>query len=303
MDDDSKLGPVARRLAATERVLCIEDEADIASFLRAYFRAAGYDLIHVDPDDVDAAVAAIAEHEPDVVLLDLRLRGYSGKEVYRRLRAEEANAFLPIVMVSADTMPTLRSAEGLDAFVAKPFNTNTLADIVRERVARAKELAATGRHERLPLLTQRYLEARLADEIAVAGTNGSFTFCLIRLLDVDELTIDVGREGVDHLVTKVVGRVRDLLPDEAVTGLSDAGEAAVILPTHDVRSAETVLAEVLGTVSEPFQFPGGASVPVRLAGGVAAFPDHAGSPDELFMAADVALADAVDGGKVLARAL
>lgn len=303
MEDDSKLGPVARRLAATERVLCIEDEADIASFLRAYFRAAGYDLIHVDPDDVDAAVAAIAEHEPDVVLLDLRLRGYSGKEVYRRLRADEGNAFLPIVMVSADTMPTLRSAEGLDAFVAKPFNTNTLADIVRERVARAKELAATGRHERLPLLTQRYLEARLADEIAVAGTNGNFTFCLIRLLDVDELTIDVGREGVDHLVTKVVGRVRDLLPDEAVTGLSDAGEAAVILPTHDVRSAETVLAEVLGTVSEPFQFPGGASVPVRLAGGVAAFPDHAGSPDELFMAADVALADAVDGGKVLARAL
>ena len=291
MDDDSKLGPVARRLAATERVLCIEDEADIASFLRAYFRAAGYDLIHVDPDDVDAAVASIAEHEPDVVLLDLRLRGYSGKEVYRRLRADEANAFLPIVMVSADTMPTLRSAEGLDAFVAKPFNTNTLADIVRERVAKAKELAATGRHERLPLLTQRYLEARLADEIAVAGTDGKFTFCLVRLLDVD------------HLVTKVVGRVRDLLPDEAVTGLSDAGEAAVILPTHDVHSAEALFTDVLRTVSEPFQFPGGASVPVRLAGGVAAFPDHAGSPDELFMAADVALADAVDGGKVLARAL
>lgn len=303
MDDDSKLGPVARRLAATERVLCIEDEADIASFLRAYFRAAGYDLIHVDPDDVDAAVAAIAEHEPDVVLLDLRLRGYSGKEVYRRLRADEANAFLPIVMVSADTMPTLRSAEGLDAFVAKPFNTNTLADIVRARVTKAKELAATGRHERLPLLTQRYLEARLADEIAVAGTGGKFTFCLVRLLDIDELTIDVGREGVDHLVTKVVGRVRDLLPDEAVTGLSDAGEAAVLLPTYDVRSAESVLAEVLEAVSEPFRFPGGASVPVRLAGGVAAFPDHAGSPDELFMAADAALADAVDAGKVLARAL
>ncbi len=303
MDDDSKLGPVARRLAATERVLCIEDEADIASFLRAYFRAAGYDLIHVDPDDVDAAVAAVAEHEPDVVLLDLRLRGYSGKEVYRRLRADEANAFLPIVMVSADTMPTLRSAEGLDAFVAKPFNTNTLADIVRARVAKAKELAATGRHERLPLLTQRYLEARLADEIAVAGTGGKFTFCLVRLLDIDELTIDVGREGVDHLVTKVVGRVRDLLPDEAVTGLSDAGEAAVLLPTYDVRSAESVLAEVLEAVSEPFRFPGGASVPVRLAGGVAAYPDHAGSPDELFMAADAALADAVDAGKVLARAL
>lgn len=303
MDDESKLGPVARRLAATERVLCIEDEADIASFLRAYFRAAGYDLVHVDPDDVDAAVDAVVEHRPDVVLLDLRLRGYSGREVYRRLRTDESHAFMPVVMVSADTMPTLRSAKGLDAFVAKPFNTNTLADIVRNRLATAKELAASGRHERLPLLTQRYLEARLADEIAVAGTNGEFTFALVRCLGLDELTADVGRDGVDHLVTKIVAGIREALPDDAVTGISDAGEAAIILPSHDAHASERILTEVLGTVSGTFEFPGGASVPVRLAGGVAAFPTHAGSPDELFMAADVALTDAVDGGTVLARAL
>lgn len=303
MDDESKLGPVARRLAATERVLCIEDEPDIAAFLRAYFRAAGYDLIHVDPDDVDAAVAAVTEHEPDVVLLDLRLRGYSGRDVYRRIRADEALAFMPVVMVSADTSPTLRSATGLDAFVAKPFNTNTLADIVRGRLAAAKELAATGRHERLPLLTQRYLEARLADEIAVAGTSGEFSFALIRFLGLDDLSIDVGADGVDHLVDKVVGRIREVLPNEAVTGLSDAGEAAVILPSHDVYAAETLLTGVLESAAGSFEFPGGASVPVRLAGGVAAFPRHAGSPDEIFMAADAALADAVDGGTVLARAL
>lgn len=303
MDDDSKLGPVARRLAATQRVLCIEDEYDIASFLRAYFRASGYDLIHVDPDDVDAAVAAVAEHEPDVVLLDLRLRGYSGRDVYRRLRADDDFAFMPVVMVSADTMPTLRSAEGLDAFVSKPFNTNTLADIVRGRLESARQLAATGRHERLPILTQRYLEARLADEIAVAGTSGRFSFGLVRLLDIEDITIEVGRDGVDHLVDKLIGRVRKVLPDEAVTGLSDAGEAAIILPSHDVFATEQVLTDLITAVSGTFEFPGGASVPVRLAGGVAAYPDHAASPDELFMAADAALADAVDRGSSLARAL
>ncbi len=303
MDGDSKLGPVARRLAATQRVLSIEDEHDIASFLRAYFRAAGYDLIHVDPDDVDAAVAAVEQHRPDVVLLDLRLRGYSGRDVYRRLRADDAHAFMPVIMVSADTMPTLRWSQGIDAFVSKPFNTNTLADVVRTRLEAARELAATGRHERLPLLTQRYLEARLADEIAVAGTTGQFSFTLVRLVNVADIEVEVGSDGLDHLVDSLVGRIRALLPDEAVTGLSDAGEAAVILPTHDVSTTERLMTGILGDASNPFEFAGGASVPVRLAGGIAAFPDHAASPDELFMAADAALADAVDRGAVLSRAL
>lgn len=303
MDDDNKLGPVARRLAATQRVLCIEDEPDIAHFLRAYFRAAGYDLIHVDPDDIDAAVAAVVEHEPDAVLLDLHLRGYSGRDVYRRLRADEAFEFVPIVMVSADTMPTLRSGAGLDAFVAKPFNTNALAEVVRSRIAAAKELASSERHEQRPLLSHRYLEARIADEIVVAGTTGEFSFGLLRVVNIEQLSAEVGAEAVDHMIDKLVARMRDLLPDEAVTGLSDAGEAAVILPSHDAAAAEDLLTNLIHTIAGPFEFPGGASVAVELAGGVAVFPKHAGSPDELFMAADAALAEAVDRGAVLASAL
>lgn len=297
------LGPVARRLAATQRVLCVEDEADIANFLRAYFRASGYDLIHVDPDDVDAVVAAVEEHRPDAILLDLRLRGFSGRDAYRRLRADDAYAFIPVVMVSADTMPTLRSAEGLDAFVAKPFNTNTLADIVRKRLEIAERLSAIGRHERLPLLTQRYLEARLVDEIAVAGATGEFTLCLVRLLSIPDIVAEVGTDGLEHLVTKVVEQVRALLPDEAVTGLSDANEAAIVLPAHDTPATERVVADAISAVEGSFVFPGGATVPVRLAGGVASYPAHAHSPDELFMAADAALADAVDRGASLAHAL
>lgn len=303
MADESTLGPVARRLAATQRVLCVEDEADIANFLRAYFRASGYDLIHVDPDDVDAVVDAVDEHQPDAVLLDLRLRGFSGRDAYRRLRADESYAFIPIVMVSADTMPTLRSAEGLDAFVAKPFNTDVLADIVRARLEIAEELSATGRHERLPLLTQRYLDTRLIDEIAAAGSSGQFSLGLVRLLSIVDIVAEVGADGLDHLVTKVVERVRSLLPDEAVTGLSDTNEAAIILPAHDTQVTERVLSEAMSSVQGEFVFPGGATVPVRLAGGVASYPAHAISPDELFMAADAALADAVDRGRTLARAL
>ena len=50
MSERGRPGSLSHRLAATTRILAVEDEADIAEFLRAYFRATGYDLIHLDPE-------------------------------------------------------------------------------------------------------------------------------------------------------------------------------------------------------------------------------------------------------------
>src|SRR3954462_13800183 len=73
-------GSLTRRLSASKRILTIEDEADIAEFLRAYFRASGYDLVPLDPSSPEEVVGAVDAHRPDVVLLDYGLRGFSGHE-------------------------------------------------------------------------------------------------------------------------------------------------------------------------------------------------------------------------------
>lgn len=305
MSDEPKLGPVARRLAATQRVLCVEDEEDIAAFLRAYFRASGYDLVHVDPSDPEEVLAALEEHEPDLVLLDVRLRGFSGSEAYRRMRSEDRWAFVPVIMVSAHASsdPDFEPPKGLDAFVAKPFNTNSLAELVRDRLERAKELAAVGTDDALQLLTQDYLEARLADEIALAGGAGTFAFGLVDLCSTEEVVAEVGSDGHDFLVRSLVDRARDLLPREAVFGLTRSNELAVLLPGLSPRDAYSALRKVLAGLSGTFQFAGGAVVPVVLRGGLAAYPANAVDPDELFMAADSALTEATDDDAVLVLAL
>ena len=86
MADMPRPGSIASRLHATSTVLVVEDEHDIADFLRAYFRASGYALVHVDPDSVDDVVAAVEKVDPACVLLDLHLRGFSGLDSYRLLR-------------------------------------------------------------------------------------------------------------------------------------------------------------------------------------------------------------------------
>lgn len=302
---ENKLGPVARRLAATQRVLCVEDEADIASFLRAYFRAAGYDLVHIDPMDADEVVAAVAEHKPDCVLLDLRLRTFSGTEAYRLLRADERWAFVPVILVSAyaESDPAFEKPRGIDAFVAKPFNTNVLADLVRDRIAAATVLAERGRHQQLAVMTHEYLEARLADEIAVSGSDGTFSFALISLRSRAEILAEVGAGGLAHLVASVVSAARHHLPGGAVIGLTDSNELAVIFPALGIDRAQDSLEAALASASGTFEFPGGAAVPVTVASGIAAYPASAVDTGGLFMAADAAMAEAIEADELLRRAL
>lgn len=311
MTEDEKpaggLGPVARRLAATERVLCVEDEPDIAAFLRAYFRAAGYDFVSIDPESTQEIHDALAEHRPDVVLLDVRLRGgLSGIDFYREMRGDPTWAFTPVIVVSASaqTDPAFEEPGGIDGFVGKPFHTNTLAEFVKGRIERARELEAAGRHDVLELFTHDYLQARLADEIALAGSDGHFSFGLVRLRSMADIVQEVGEDGLDHLTNSLVASARSMLPDGAVFGLTTKeDELAVLLPDMSSRDAYGPLRRAMKSVAGNFTFAGGAVVTVDIVGGLASYPSHADDPEGLFMAADAALAAADDEGDLLQLAL
>src|SRR5438445_12648254 len=105
---DSRTGSLASRLEPSTPVLVVEDEHDIAKFLRAYFRASGREVVHIDPVSPDQVAAAVAEHAPACVLLDLHLRGFDGIDAYRRIRENPTSAFIPVVVVTADHSPAVR---------------------------------------------------------------------------------------------------------------------------------------------------------------------------------------------------
>ena len=305
MPEDHRTGSVARRLAATERVLVVEDEHDIADFLRAYFRASGYDLVHIDPDTPLEVLEALDEHKPDCVLLDLNLRGFNGAEAYRLLRTDERYALLPVIVVSArpDARQLLEATGGVDAFVTKPFNVNTLAGLVADRIASAARLSSeAGLDPVTGLLGHAYVEARLVDELTVASPENPAAFALARLLTLEEITHAVGDEGLEYVAREIVLRMRRLLPDTATFGLTRGGELAILLPGSEVAEAMTVLTgavDGIGSVS----LPGGYEAAARFAVGLDGYPDHAADADGLYMAADAALTVAVETQRPVAVAL
>ena len=302
---EDHLGSVARRLAATEHVLVVEDEQDIADFLRAYFRASGYAFTHVDPDTPLAVLEALDQHNPDCLLLDLNLRGFSGVEAYRLLRTDDRYALLPVIVVSArpDARELMSGVGGVDAFVTKPFNANTLADLVAERIASAAALRESATSDPVTgLLGQDYVEARLADELTVAAPDRPAAFALVRLLSAAEVTTTVGSDGSAYVAQELVRQARELLPPDAALGLTRTDELTILLPGCRADSAVDLMRVVASSIDQ-VQLPGGAEVAIRLAVGVAAYPEHAGAADELYMAADAALADAVDRGQPVAVAI
>jgi len=116
------------------RVLVVEDEQNIADFIRRGLVYKGYD-VDVARSGEDALETA-RERLPDLVILDIMLPGIDGVEVCRRLRAADD---LPIIMLTArdavsDKVQGLES--GADDYMTKPFEFDELLARVRAALRR-----------------------------------------------------------------------------------------------------------------------------------------------------------------------
>lgn len=300
MADAARPGSLTARLAATQRLLVVEDDADIADFLRAYFRASGYDVVHVDPSSVDEGMAAVREHRPDCVLLDLWLRDFSGLQLYRRVRTHDEFDTLPIIVLTADVAARARTepmAAGIDGFVAKPFGADDLAGLVATSLDAARELTERGAVDPVSgALSAAALDARIAAELEVAATAGEpLTFSLVSLRGRRALQSGVGEDGVAWLVRRLVEILRPALPAGAVVGRTDGDELAILVPGSAARQSAEAIERALGAVRRDLELPGGGIARPDAVAGVASWPEHAVDAQGLFMAADAALADAMAG--------
>jgi DNA-binding response OmpR family regulator len=120
-------------------ILVAEDDHDIAELISHYLKKAGWTTQVAAAGD--QALAYIRNHPVDVVILDLMLPGMSGLDVCQALRADEATAGVPVIMLTAraEESDRIRGLEmGADDYVAKPFSPNELVARVRAVTRRSK---------------------------------------------------------------------------------------------------------------------------------------------------------------------
>jgi DNA-binding response OmpR family regulator len=116
-------------------VLVVDDEPNIVLSLEFLMKQAGYE-VRVARDG-DAALIAMREKAPDIVLLDVMMPDKDGYEVCQTIRANPAWSRTKIVLLTAKIREVEREkglALGADEYVTKPFSTRELVETVRRLI-------------------------------------------------------------------------------------------------------------------------------------------------------------------------
>jgi signal transduction histidine kinase/CheY-like chemotaxis protein len=129
-------------------ILVVDDNADMRAYLT---RLLGRHWSVRSTANGEEALSAVAERAPDIVLTDVMMPRVDGFELLRRLRADDATRYIPVIMLTARAGQEA-SVEGLEAgaddYLAKPFRADELIARVRVALERAAGRSAARTAER-----------------------------------------------------------------------------------------------------------------------------------------------------------
>ena len=115
-------------------VLIIEDEADAAELFAEMMRVSGFRVLKTSSST--PALSLIATEKPDIIILDIMMPEVSGLDILRDMRRDSALAGIPVIVVSAKSMPAdIRHGmeAGASMYLTKPVGFTEL----REAIERA----------------------------------------------------------------------------------------------------------------------------------------------------------------------
>jgi len=222
-------------------ILVVEDEPVIAELVRMNLAGAGYG-VQIERDG-EAGLAAIRQHRPAAVILDVGLPGIDGIEVCRRLRAgADESAWTPVLFVTArdDEVDRIVGLElGADDYVTKPFSPRELVARVTSVLRRSQRPAATPAILQVGSVRLDPAERRVhagGQEVSLTATEFDLLAYLMRrpgrvfgreqlLSEVWGYSAVAGARTVDVHIAQVRAKLREASPIRTVRGVGYAVEA------------------------------------------------------------------------------
>ena len=134
-----------------ERLLIVEDDADIANMLKIYFTGLGYDVDVAwrGSDALDKTRQVL----PHLIVLDIMLPDIDGYEVCRTLRTNTRTSHIPVIFLTQkdERSDRLQGLElGADDYITKPFDIEELKLRVQGAIRRSERESLTDPRSGLP---------------------------------------------------------------------------------------------------------------------------------------------------------
>lgn len=292
------------------RVLIVEDEAVVAMDLHATLTELGYEVLGTATTAGQALYLAGRER-PDVVLMDVKLRGAAdGVHTASMLRDQLR---VPVVFLTANAdNPTLRRAleAGAGGFLAKPFERQSLHHALEVALGQAEQQrrlrltnsllehassidALTGLYNRgyLERILDRALEFAQRDEHEVG----------IILLDLDcfkRVNDEHGHAAGDAVLRGIARLLQSRLRLYDSACRYGGEELVIVAPGAGVAQCEAIAEALRAQIAEASFTDGGSVLPrVTASFGIAAFPAHGKTTEDLLRVADGAMYEAKAAGR------
>ncbi|MBI4387371.1 MAG: response regulator [Elusimicrobia bacterium] len=120
------------------KILVVEDDPDVSSFLTFGLKHAGYEVFHAQ--DGEEGLYLTKATRPDLIVLDLHMPRMHGFAVCEALRADPELARIKIIVSTAKNYQVDRkaaAAAGADRFMVKPYGIKDLLDNISELLKNA----------------------------------------------------------------------------------------------------------------------------------------------------------------------
>jgi DNA-binding response OmpR family regulator len=115
-----------------KKILIVEDEESLLKLESILLTSKGFEVKGVS--NGQAALDAIDEEQPDLVLLDIMLPEIDGFEVCRRIKSDPATRHLPVIMLTAKkSREDMARGEkvGADWYITKPFKSAMVIETIQ----------------------------------------------------------------------------------------------------------------------------------------------------------------------------
>lgn len=239
-----------------QTILVVEDDANLAEMLRAYFAEQGYRPLVALVGGVVADVAS--EEQPDLIILDIHLPDVDGFEVCSRLQASHKTRSIPILFLTEarDRLDKLHGLEmGVLDYITKPFDMQELLLRVGNILRRA---ASTGIENPVTQLPEGdEVDAVLAQ--VVARKRPGYGLAAVTLYGVETFREMYGFVAGDDVLritaTTIAQSALEAAGPDVFCGHLDAGTLVILAPAKTIQPLLALIRKRLDVTLEYF-YPG-----------------------------------------------
>ena len=108
------------------KILILDDDKDLLTVFKSLLKKKGFDVFAYS--EWSGAWNAVKAYKPQLILLDVFMKGIDGIDACKKLKASSFTRNIPIIMLSSypDIAETAINESGADDFIAKPFETSEI---------------------------------------------------------------------------------------------------------------------------------------------------------------------------------